>query len=235
MTSGSVPPLRQRSSEVGVERVLLGEGAEIRDRRHAPGHRADDHAVVARRGGQHHPPILLRLEREQLGADHGHDAHVDARVLDPRNDVDEVLRRARALDEHGAHPGRRGVVLPNQVEPLRCGLQVGVGEGRPIGDVEVRSRDVDDDDADLLDRERPLDRCEVAGRHVVVVPEIEVDDLAPRQERPDLRGEDPEVRARIGRGLGTRVSGQDVQNPELEGAVLVHLRETRGRGCTSAA
>src|SRR5205085_362634 len=79
------------------------------------------------------------------------------------------------------------------------------------------------DDADLLLAGRNLGGGEVAWRDVVVVPEGEVDDMPPREELPDLRREDAEVRARAGRGFRTGMRREDVQHAGLEPAVLILL------------
>ncbi len=63
----------------------------------------------------------------------------------------------------------------------------------------------------------------VARRHVVVVPEAQVDDLVPREQLPHLRREDAEVRARVGGRLGSGMAGQDVQHARPELAVLILL------------
>ena len=89
---------------------------------------------------------------------------------------------------------------------------------------------MNDDDADLLDLDRLLRSSEVAWRDVVVVPEIEIDHVTARQQRPRLWRENPKVCPGIRRGLRTRVTGEHMQDPEFERAILVHLREHTGRG-----
>ena len=95
--------------------------------------------------------------------------------------------------------------------------------------------------ADLGFARSDLGGGEVAGRHVVVVPEVQVHHLAAREELPDLRREDAEVRAAIGGGLRPGVPDEDVQHTHTELAVLalltpharrrVHQRRERAVRC----
>ena len=141
----------------------------------------------------------------------------------PRQHAHQIERRARSLRHDVAVPRLARREVADDVEALGGGPQVGVGERAAIGHREIRPRHFDDDDADLLFARGDLGGGEVAGGHVVVVPEAQVDDLAAREQLPHLRREDAEVRARVGGGLGTRVPGQDVQHARAELAVLVLL------------
>ena len=141
----------------------------------------------------------------------------------PRQHAHQVERRARSLRHDVAVPRLAGREVADDVEALGGGTQVGVGERAAVGHAEVGARHLDDDDAHLLLARGDLGGGEVAGRHVVVVPEAQVDDLVAREQLPHLRREDAEVRARVGGGLGAGVPGQDVQDARAELAVLVLL------------
>ena len=88
---------------------------------------------------------------------------------------------------------------------------------------EVGARHLDDDDADFRFAGGDRGGREVAGRHVVVVPETEHDGLVARKQAPHLRREDAEVGARVGGGLGAGMAGEDVQHADPERAVLILL------------
>src|SRR5262249_52124785 len=99
----------------------------------------------------------------------------------------------------------------NDVEALGGGPEIRVRKRAPIRHAEVGARHLDDDDAHLLLASGDLRGGKVAGGHVVVVPEAQVDDLITREELPHLRREDAEVRARVGGRLGAGMPGEDVE------------------------
>ena len=116
-----------------------------------------------------------------------------------------------------------GGVVADHVEALGGRVAVAVGERRAVRHREVGPRHLDHDDADLRLAGGDLGGREVAGRHVVVVPEADHDRLALRKQAPHLRGEDAEVGAGVGGGFGAGVAGQDVQHADAERTVLVLL------------
>ena len=69
----------------------------------------------------------------------------------------------------------------------------------------------------------------IAGRDVVVIPEIQVNGLAAREQLPHLRRENAEVRAAVGGGFRPRVSRENVQHAHAEFAVLILLAPDAGR------
>ena len=120
-------------------------------------------------------------------------------------------------------PGLAGREVADDVQTLGGGPEIRVGECAAVRHAKVGARHLDDDDSDLLFARGDLGGGEVAGGHVVVVPEAQVDDLVPRKQLPHLRREDAEVRARVGRGLGARMAREDVQDARAKLAVLVLL------------
>ena len=132
--------------------------------------------------------------------------------------------------------------VANDVQALGGGPEIRVGELAAIGHAKVGARHFDDDDPHLLVARGDLRRGKVAGGHVVVVPETQIDDLITRKQLPYLRREDAEVRARIGGRFGAGMSREDVQDARAELAVLVLLApdargqvHQRGEGAVGAA
>ena len=113
--------------------------------------------------------------------------------------------------------------VADDVKALGGGLDVGVGELRTIRHGVIRAGHFDDDDADLGITGRDFGRREIASGDVVIVPEVQVNDLAARQHAPDLGGEDAEMGTAVGGGFRARMAGQDVQHAGAERAVLVLL------------
>ena len=140
-----------------------------------------------------------------------------------RQDAHQVECRARSLCHNVTVPCLPRREVSNDVEALGGGPEIRVGERAAIGHAKVGARHFDDDDPYLLLARGDLRRGEVSGSHVVVVPEAQIDDLVAREQLPHLRREDPEVCPRIGRGLGTGVPRQDVQDARAELAVLILL------------
>ena len=120
--------------------------------------------------------------------------------------------------------------IANDVQPFGRGFEIGIGELAAIGHGRIRARHFNADDADLRIARGNLRGGEIARGHVVVVPEIQVNRLAAREQLPHLRGEDAEVRAPVGRGLRPGMAGQNVQHAHAEFAVLILLApDARGR------
>ena len=140
-----------------------------------------------------------------------------------RQDLDQIDGRRRALadDIAMARLARREVA--DDIEALGRGLDVLVGELAAVGHRIVGTRHLDDDDADLGIARRDFGGGEIAGRHIVIVPEIQVDDLAARKQPPHLGGEDAEMGAPVGRRFRPGMAGQDMQHAHAEAAVLVLL------------
>src|SRR6266849_9846789 len=105
-----------------------------------------------------------------------------------------------SLGHDVAVSGLAGREVANDVKTLGGGPEIGVGEGVAVGYAEVGACHLDDDDADLLFARGDLGGGEVAGGHVVLVPEAQVDDLVTREQLPYLGSENPEVCARVGGG-----------------------------------
>ncbi len=173
-------------------------------------------------------PISFGLAVEQLLADRRDDLHVDAGGRQPWQHAHEIERRARSLGNDVAVSWLPRREVADDVETLGGGPQIGVGERVPVGHAEVRACHLDDDDANLLLARGDLGGGEVAGGHVVVVPEAQGDDLITREQLPHLGSEDPEVRARVGGGLRAGVPGEDVQDPGAKSTVLVLLAPDAG-------
>src|SRR6202043_2139454 len=103
------------------------------------------------------------------------------------------------------------------------GLEIRIRELAAIGDGKVRPGDLDRDDPHLLVARGNLGRGKVSRCDVVVVPEAQIDDLPSWKQLPHLRREDAEMSARIGGGLGTGMSRQDVEDAGAKPAVLILL------------
>ena len=126
-------------------------------------------------------------------------------------------------------PGLAGLEVPDHVEALGGRLEIRVGKRRPVRDGEIRPRYLDHDDTHQRIPGGDFGGGEVAGCDVVVVPEVQHDHLAAREQLPDLGREDAEVGAGVGGGLGARVAGENVQDADAERAVLVLLAPDPGR------
>src|SRR6202035_4767769 len=113
-----------------------------------------------------------------------------------------------------------GGEIANHVEAFGGGLQIGVGELRPIGNREIGARHFYRNDADLGIARGDFGSGEISRRDVVVIPEIQVNGLAAREELPYLCGENAEVGAAVGGSLGARMPGKNVQHADAEFAVL---------------
>src|SRR5262249_49773281 len=120
--------------------------------------------------------------------------------------------------------------IANHIETLRRSAKIRIGKLGPVRDFEIRPRDFNDDHANLLLPRSNFRGREVARRDIVVIPEAEIDNLAPREQFPYLRRKDAEVCSSVGRGFRTRMSREDMQHASAEFAVLVLLAPyTRGQ------
>src|SRR6185503_12596361 len=111
--------------------------------------------------------------------------------------------------------------VANHVQTFGRCAQVFVGKCISIGDLEVRTRHFNDDDADLLLASGNFGSSKVTGSDVVVIPEAQMDHLAAREELPHLWRENTEVRPRIGCGFRPGVSSQNMEDAGAEFTVLV--------------
>ena len=93
----------------------------------------------------------------------------------------------------------------------RC-FGVFIGEGIAVGYREVGPGHLKNDDTDLRVPCRNLNRCEIPGCDVVVVPEALCNHLMSWEQLPYLRGKDAKVGASVGGGLRTGVARQNVQH-----------------------
>ncbi len=116
-----------------------------------------------------------------------------------------------------------GREIANHVKAFGGGFEIGIGELGAVGHRKIGARHFDGNDADLGIARGNFGGGKISGRDVVVIPEIQVNGLAAREEFPHLRGEDAEVRAAVGGGLGTRMSRENMQHAHAEFAVLILL------------
>ena len=208
---------------IGGQRIGIGHRADVADSPHAPRAGAHHHEVVARLRRQHRVAVGFRLAIEQVLAHRRDDLDVDARRLQARNHAHEIDRGVGALryDIAVARLTRREVA--DDVQALGGRLEVGVGKLAAVGDGKIGARHFQDDDADLRIAGGDFRSSEIARRHVVVIPEAQVDGLAAREQLPYLRRENAEVGAGVGGRLRPGMPGQDVQHPHAETAVLALL------------
>ena len=124
------------------------------------------------------------------GRDAGHDLHVEAALVELRQDLDEVRGRRRALDEDRAAARRPGLELAHHVGAARRLEMRRDAQRLAIRDLDRRPRHVQRDDRHVR-RQR---RGQHHG-HLVVLPRVQVDDVALREQLRDVRLEDAEVGA----------------------------------------
>ena len=104
-------------------------------------------------------------------------------------------------------------------------LEVGRhAQRRAVGQLDRRSRQVQRHDRHV----RGQRRGEHHG-HLVVLPRVQVDHVALREELRDVRGEDAEVGTRVFGRLGAGVAGDPQHLAELQLAVLRELAEQAHR------
>ena len=127
-------------------------------------------------------------------------------------------------DDHIAVPRLAGREVANDIEALapRRVRSVSANLLRSATGKSGRATSMTDD-ADLGIARGDFGRGEIARRHVVVIPEIQMNGLAAREQLPDLRREDAEMGAPVGRRFRTGMPGQNVQHAHAELAVLILL------------
>ena len=105
-----------------------------------------------------------------------------------------ALLRAEGLVKH---------YTDGNVQALRGGPEVRVGEFGAIGDLEIGARHFNANDADLGIAGGYFRGGEVTRGDVVIIPEVKMNGLAAGEQFPDLRGKNAEVSASVGGGFGS--------------------------------
>ena len=77
--------------------------------------------------------------------------------------------------------GTVGGEVPNHVQTFRRRFEIFVGELAAVGHREIGARHFNRNDADFRIARGDFGRGEIAGRHIVVIPEIQMNRLAARE------------------------------------------------------
>ena len=228
MTSSTVPPVRQRSSQ-SEDRAYSSDTLRHHPVVHQPArpvgdaHRVEpvglrEHLVLVARGCSRNSSGLIAATIFTFSPA----LSSSGRILTMLAVVDG------ALDDHSAHRLLAGLVVADDVGALGRGEVGGHAQGLPVGDLDGRPGQVQGDD-----RRRLAQRRAQHHRHLVVLPGMQVDDVALGEQLGDARREDAEVGAGVLGGLRARVAGDPEHLAQLELAVLGHLADTAASGRSS--
>src|SRR5262245_22544216 len=116
----------------------------------------------------------------------------------------------------------RGKVA-NDVQPFGRGSEVSVSKRVAVCYGKIGPGHFENNNPHLGIAGRDLGGGKIAWGDIVIIPETEVDRLATRKEFPHLGRKYPEVCARIGGGLRSRMSSQNMQDTHAETTVLALL------------